>query len=519
MSFPVFFAVWALQQGWVVPNFHIRMCRFLEEKGDIAVLLVFRGAAKSTIAAVYEAWKLYVNPKYRFLIQAATDKDATMMTRDCRSVLMRHPDTEGMIGGKVAEMSFFVEGSEDERNPSMRASGILSNITGSRCDECVFDDVEVPKTVETVELREKLRRKISEVTHILVPGGPELYIGTPHAEDSLYDELEANGADILRIPLFSHNQRFEEETDLKQFKVNIPTDDLILFHGNVALKREIDYWIIDSTLIFSKPKTGLIDLYSGNIWPERFTYEEMIKRRKKCKTLNEWDSQYMLRARSLTDSRLNPDLLIPYDVEPEFYTANNELVCKLGGTYITAIKAHWDPAEGKIESDASVLTILLQDQAGNYYAHRAVGLEGDIYAQCEAIKKICLEFKTPNIQIETNGIGGFAPAILRKTLAGTGISVSTKHSTDNKNERIIGAIETPLSGQLLWAHTSVIDGPLFGQMRDWKAKIKKQPDDYLDSLASAILSAPVKLRAIIGQSKSSTLFRPLGKIQEVQYVD
>ena len=41
LDFPMFFAVYALQKGWEVPDFHIRICRWLEKSGRIKVLQVF----------------------------------------------------------------------------------------------------------------------------------------------------------------------------------------------------------------------------------------------------------------------------------------------------------------------------------------------------------------------------------------------------------------------------------------------------------------------------------------------
>ena len=57
------------------------------------------------------------------------------------------------------------------------------------------DDVEVPRNIKTPEAREALRYRLGEQTHILVPGGSKLYVGTPHTHDSLYDEMERLGAD------------------------------------------------------------------------------------------------------------------------------------------------------------------------------------------------------------------------------------------------------------------------------------------------------------------------------------
>jgi hypothetical protein len=86
---------------------------------------------------------------------------------------------------------WWVNGALDMRNASMFAKGILSNVTGARANECQNDDVEVPGNIQTPEAREKLRYRLSEQTHILIPGGRKLFIGTPHTHDSLYDEKEA----------------------------------------------------------------------------------------------------------------------------------------------------------------------------------------------------------------------------------------------------------------------------------------------------------------------------------------
>jgi hypothetical protein len=83
--------------------------------------------------------------------------------------------------------------------------------------------------------------------------------------------------------------------------------------------------------------------------------------------------------------------------------------------------------------------------------------------------------------VETNGIGGFAPTVLKAALKQAKIhdcGVSRdQQSTANKNKRILEALEDPLASGTLWAHTSVLEGPAYEQMRDWNPAIKDQPDD------------------------------------------
>lgn len=207
VSFPAFFHMWAERMRWDVPD-----CHWLANRGDLAVLRCFRGFGKSTILAAYNAWRYHQNRDYRILHQSESDGTAYKTSRDTQNVIRNHPLTRGMLPDKQGTIEqWWVDGVSDFRNASMYARGILSNVTSARADECQNDDVEVPKNITTPEAREKLRYRLEEQTHILVPGGRKLFIGTPHTHDSIYDELENMGADCLTIPLFSQAYRIEED--------------------------------------------------------------------------------------------------------------------------------------------------------------------------------------------------------------------------------------------------------------------------------------------------------------------
>lgn len=493
VSFPVFFDLWAQVKGWHVPDFHYAICDWLQKRDRVAVLEVFRGASKSTIVAVYIAWRLYADPKRRFLIQAADDDTAVKMSRDVREVLRRHPLTLDLLSKKSAEHMFWVNGSDDERNPSVSARGVLSNVTGSRADEIIFDDCEVPKNIQSIELREKLRARMSDATYILVPGGQILYIGTPHTFDSIYEEKAADGAERLMMPLFRHNQRIENAVRLPDMPLEIPRKDLMVFHGKKALLRKTDWFVEDGDVVFTKSLTGTVDVYSDCIWPERFNYDELVMRRNEAHSQNEWDSQYMLRAKPVQDMRLDPQQIKIYHAEPEYIERNGVLTMSLGDTRITYGRAYWDVSLGKEGSDNSVLTWLLSDDAGNLYWHRAASLKGDIRQQSAEVARIAKNFMIPCIDVETNGVGGFVPAFLREALETTGCAVREVVAKGRKNDRILGQIEPPLSGGLLYAHEEVVKSGAFEQMREWIPAIKDQPDDYLDSLAGAMATQPVRI--------------------------
>ena len=168
VNFLTFFLIWAKLQGWKVPLLHVRICQWLDTcDARVRVLMVFRGAAKSTIYAVWKAYRLYKNQTNRSLIYAADDKLAGKLTRDTLAVLRRHRLCAGMLPRNPGALSFWVNGATDARNPSMEAVGVNSNATGSRADDADFDDIEVPKNIKTPDARQQIRQKIEETTHIM----------------------------------------------------------------------------------------------------------------------------------------------------------------------------------------------------------------------------------------------------------------------------------------------------------------------------------------------------------------
>lgn len=495
-DFATFYTLLAMRKGWKVPDIHIRVCDWMERKGRVSVLRMFRGGAKSTIAAAYEAWRLSEDQSLRFLVQAADDATARKMSRDCKSVLNIHPLTKGMLSANAGGDTFWVKGNDDARNASMNAQGVLSNVTSSRADEVVFDDVEVPKNITTEDSRRQLRERIAEATFILTPNGSKLYIGTPHTHDSLYDEIAADGADVLTIPLFQYNTRMEAETPRTllacEWADTLLADEVFVFVGKNILD-ESEYRIGPTGIELLKPRAGVLDAYGLCAWPERFTREEIAYRRKEAGGLNRWDSQYMLRAKPVHEMRLNPALMIRYADQVQFRMANGEMVADIGPHRVVGVRAYWDVALGKLKGDTSAMAVLFQDDKGAIFWHHAAEFGGDLDEQCQAAKAVAVLFKLPIIYVETNGVGGFVPAALRKALAGTGCAVKEAVAKGNKDDRILGAIEPPLSAKMLYVHES-LNPDAIKQMRDYLPGAN-QHDDYLDSLAGAVLQSPVRLKA------------------------
>jgi len=534
VRFLAFFLCWADRMGWVVPEIHVRACIWLATFGELGVLRCFRGFGKSTILAIYNAWRYSEDRQYRILHQGDQDKTAYKTSRDTKRVLMRHPMTSHLIDTRGESAFWWVPGADDERNPSMQAAGITSGITSSRADEIQNDDVEVPKNIGNPESREKMRYRLGEQTHILVPGGRMLFIGTPHTHDSLYDEMERMGANCLTIRMFEHEHRIENATGTEYF-INFKPEFVFFSIGKTArvMDEGADYRLTDSGIRFSTPPNGLVDCYAGSAWPERFSREELIKRRTRTRTINEWDSQYQLHSKPVSEVRIDPARIIPYAVEPVIRHANKTATMWLGNVRIVGMAMRWDPSGAKLHSDVSAVALVLQDEHGRRYMHTVAALTGEVAefsangnrilgGQVWQICDIVEKYHVPRITIETNGVGVFAPAVMKAALKQRKLicGVGEEPSVTNKNKRILEAFEPVISAGMLWAHVDVLQGPIWDQMKDFNPGTQNQDDDYIDVSAAAIADIPERIKVQIRESDPARKhedWRPNSGVHEVVF--
>jgi hypothetical protein len=518
VSFPAFYLKQAQLSGWAVPDEHMEVCDWLEggRRGRVGVLKAFRGFSKSTIAGRYVPWKLRHSPTWRFQLLSATDTDGAKMSRDSRNVIDRHPWCQGMRPerfGLWKTHRYEVTGADDPRNPSVSAYGVMSNITGGRADECINDDVEVPKTIRTPALREALRERLSEQTHIIVPGGKILYIGTDHCLDSIYKEQIEDGADLLEISLFRKEVTHIAKTVARDFpfswRIQTENDLFIVVGGTRPRLLDREEYLVEGVRDYRGGHVRLrkalnpeerISIYAGHVWPERFTRDEVKFRVGRCRSWGAWDSQYQLHAAQIGDVRLDPARMIEYSPEPEFREVNGELTCWLNGLRMAGVSTVWDCSLGKVKSDTSALVVIFTDSRGYLFWHLAEALTGDIDEQCLSVVKTVKRLRLPAVTVKTASLGGFVPTILKGHLqrAGVPCGVIEQQERVNKNVRILDALEPPLSGLFLYAHQSVKQGPAAVQMGQWNPKILDQPDDYLDAAAGAVAETPIRIGKIPG---------------------
>ena len=189
--------VWNRYINMTTPSHHKRIMEFLvdvlENEPHRGLLTAFRHSGKSTVVGIFAACVLYMRPNTRILILSAENMLASRMVNHVRNILENHPLCVDMIPKNKKEWAsgrITINRSVGIREPSVICQGIHGNITGSRADLIICDDVEVPNTCNTMQKREMLRERLRELDFILSPNGTMIYIGTPHTTDTIYRTKE-----------------------------------------------------------------------------------------------------------------------------------------------------------------------------------------------------------------------------------------------------------------------------------------------------------------------------------------
>jgi len=96
---------------------------------------------------------------------------------------------------RQSKISFDVGLAPASHAPSVKSLGISSQLTGSRADIIIADDIEVANNSATMLMREKLSEQVKEFDAILKPDDTSkvLFLGTPQTFDSIYTKLQERG--------------------------------------------------------------------------------------------------------------------------------------------------------------------------------------------------------------------------------------------------------------------------------------------------------------------------------------
>jgi hypothetical protein len=182
------------------------IARYLSEGPRRRFIQAFRGVGKTFITAAYVVWRLWKNPDLKVAIVSANETLAVEIAGFIKQII-DHPagddlwaELRSRPNQRQSTLAFDVGAAKPDKSPSVKAMSIVGQLTGSRADLTISDDVEVPKNSETETMREKLEAKTREYAAITKPGGEIVYLGTPQTEQSIYRALPEKGYDVRIWP-------------------------------------------------------------------------------------------------------------------------------------------------------------------------------------------------------------------------------------------------------------------------------------------------------------------------------
>ena len=154
----------------------------------------FRGVGKSWITGAFVLWTLFNDPERKIMIISASKERADNMSIFLQKLIIETPWLTFLRpksdDSRWSRISFDVNCSPHQA-PSVKSVGITGQLTGSRADLMILDDVEVPGNSMTELMREKLLQLCTEAESILTPKSDSriMYLGTPQTTFTIYRKL------------------------------------------------------------------------------------------------------------------------------------------------------------------------------------------------------------------------------------------------------------------------------------------------------------------------------------------
>lgn len=275
-SFPLFCnLVWKTISLPLLTPIQNDIAKLLQDPpNDRLILMGFRGVAKSFITCAYVVWNLWRDPQLKIMVVSANKERADANATFIKKIINELPflsHLKARDGQRDTQNLFDIGPAKPDHSPSVKSVGIKGQLTGSRADIIVADDVEVPSNSFTQVLRDQLFELVKEFDAVLKPGAGKkiIYLGTPQNEMSLYNELQERGYTAVIYPArypyddahrasygdrLAHIIASKYDSDPKRF-AGKPTDPL-RFDEEDLQKRELSYrkagfalqFMLDTTL-------------------------------------------------------------------------------------------------------------------------------------------------------------------------------------------------------------------------------------------------------------------------------
>jgi hypothetical protein len=238
--------------------------QYLQKGPRRRVVQAFRGVGKSWLTSAYVVFRLLHDPRLNVLVVSASKQRADDFSTFTLRLINEIPICQHLKpreDQRNSKIAFDVGPASASQAPSVVSKGITSQITGSRADLIIADDVESLNNSATFLMREKLLSSIAEFEAVLKPGGEVIYLGTPQTEQSIYHGLHEKGYDTRIWPARYPDNRLKTAFGTKlaptlaEGKEGDPTDPR-RFNALDLMEREASYgrtgfalqFMLDSTL-------------------------------------------------------------------------------------------------------------------------------------------------------------------------------------------------------------------------------------------------------------------------------
>ena len=427
---------------------------YLQHGSQRQIISAFRGCGKSWITSAYVLWRLLLDPQLNILVVSGSKNRADDFSTFCLRLLHEMPILNHLYpkeSQRQSKISFDVAPALASHQPSVKSLGITSQLTGSRADLIIADDVETSGNTQTQTMREKLSEGIKEFEAIIKPETTSriIFLGTPQSEFSIYNKLQERG---YKVRFWS--ARYPTENQLKSYgsslapvigntwtheRIGEPVDP-VRFNNEDLLKREASYGRLSFNMQF------MLDT-----------------------TLNDLN-KYPLKLSDLTVMSLNPDNApekIIWASSPELRQEGLPNVGLQGDTYYRPmqVQGEWLPYSGSVMSidcsgkgkdeTAFCVTKFLN---GNIFILDAGGFSaGYTEHVLSKLTQIAKKNKVNKILIEENFGQGMFEALLQPYLRNDyKCTTELVRQTTNKHRRILDTLEPLISQHRIIVDANVI---------------------------------------------------------------
>lgn len=504
LDFQVFLkALWAAIGLPPPTRAQLAIARRLQHGPKRTQIQAFRGVGKSWVTAAFVLWVLWLDPEKKILIISATKDRADAMSVFIQRLIIEIPWLQHLKPeddkGRWTMIAFDVR-CRPSQSPSVKSVGITGQLSGSRANLIVYDDVEIPNNSMTELMREKLLQLITEGESVLIPlpDSRIVFLGTPQTMFTVYRKLAERGY----IPMI--------------WPARYPRKDkLIGYEGRLAEELVMDI------------EQGAQEWTCTD--PDRFSNEELLEREASMGRSN-FMLQFMLDT-SLSDAerfplRFSDMIVMPVNPKegPEkvVWCADTKQVLKdlptvgLPGDWFyppASVSPDWGPYTETICAvdpsgrglDETAAHFISQKNGILYLRESLAMRDGYSDQTLRAILRGCHRHEASVLLIETNFGDGAITSLFQKMIQEMklNITIEEKRATVRKEDRIIDALEPILNQHRLvvdprvieWDFASNPDLPaeerlqymlMFQMSRICREKGALKRDDRLDALALGV---------------------------------